>query len=286
MGVFLAGPRTATVTASRDAELLVLDPAGAARLTAEALEPPPGSAAPAVARDLERHALATLARRLRRVDFILGQVGQARRPARPPPDRAFLERLRRWAGFRTLPPPVVPRDLDVAGLLAGSELFAGTEPELAARLPALFEHRAVPAGTFLCTQGARERDLYLLLAGEVEVVVEDEADRQAVQSLGVLRAGEAFGLTALVDGRPRMASCAARESVDVLVLSRDAFQACLGSEAPEAGALRRAVIRALADQVRRTNEHLVATGWEGLDVARERARLEGVKVEAAPAPGS
>jgi neutral ceramidase len=277
MGVFLAGKRTATVTAAGPSEVLVLDQAGVARLGDEAQAPPPGSAAPAVMRGLERHALDTLARRLRRVDFILGQVGQARRPPRPPTDLAFLARLRAWAGFRSLPPPVVPRAVDVAGILAGSELFAGTEPELTARLPALFEHRAVPAGAFLCTQGARERDLYLLLAGEVEVVVEDPADRQAVQSLGVLRAGEAFGLTALVDGRPRMASCVARESVDVLVLSREAYSACLASEAPEAGALRRAVIRALADQVRRTNEHLVATGWEGLDVARERARLEGVR---------
>jgi CRP-like cAMP-binding protein len=101
----------------------------------------------------------------------------------------------------------------------------------------------------------------------------------------VLKAGEAFGLTALVDGRPRMASCVARETVDVLVLSRERYAECLASAAPEAGALRRAVIRALADQVRRTNEHLVATGWEGLDVARERARLEGVRGMTEPSAG-
>lgn len=266
MGLFLAGKRTATVTAATAGELLVLERAALDRVAKEA---------PAVERGLERHALATLARRLRRVDFILGQVGQAVRPPPTPTGGAFIKRLRSWMRWPGQAAPVTPRPVDTAEIISKSDLFAGTEPALAAKIAGLFEHRAVPAGTFLCTQGARESDLFLLLLGEVEVVVSAEEDREAVQFLAVLKPGEAFGLTALVDGRPRMASCVARETVDVLVMGRKEYEACLESDTEEAGALRRAVIRALADQVRRTNDHLVATGWEGLDLAVERARLEG-----------
>ncbi|MFO0728636.1 MAG: neutral/alkaline non-lysosomal ceramidase N-terminal domain-containing protein [Myxococcota bacterium] len=266
MGLFTAQKRAATVTAAEPTELLVLDREAAQRMAEEA---------PAIAAELEQHALLTLARRLRRVDFILGQVGQAKHPAPAKPKGALLSRLRSWVGR---PAPELPSasEIDAVPVLAESRLFHGLRPGLLADLAALFERRAVSAGTALCTQGERESELYLVLEGEVEVLVADEDDRASVQRLAVLGRGEAFGLTALVDGRPRMASCVARGPAALLVMSRARFEECLPLVSPEAMALRRALIGALADQVQRTNDHLVASGWRGLNLAAERAALEAV----------
>lgn len=271
MGLFTAQKRAATVTAGEPTQLLVLDREAALRLAQEA---------PGLAAQLEQHALLTLARRLRRVDFILGQVGQARHPAPAKPRGALLSRLRSWVGRPEATPPAP--EIDAVPILAESRLFRGLDASLLGALAALFERRTVAPGTVLCEQGARENELYLVLQGEVEVVVAEDADPSAVQYLAVLGRGEAVGLTALIDGRPRMASCVARGPTTLLVLSRERFEACLPLLTPEAGALRRALIGALADQVQRTNEHLVAAGWQGLHLAAERAALEGASQ--APAP--
>lgn len=270
MGLFTAQKRAATVTAAEPTVLMVLDREAAQRLAQEA---------PEIAAELEQHALLTLARRLRRVDFILGQVGQALHPAPSKPRGALLSRLRSWVG-RPAPEPPAASAIDATPILGESRLFVGLDPVLLRDLAGLFERRSVPAGTVLCQQGERESELYLVLEGEVEVVVSDDEDRASVQFLAVLGRGEAFGLTALIDGRPRMASCVARAPSALLVMSRDRFEACLPLTTPAAGALRRALIAALADQVQRTNEHLVAAGWQGLNLAAERAALEGAGAHA------
>lgn len=70
---------------------------------------------------------------------------------------------------------------------------------------------------------ARENDdgdfLCIVLTGEVAILKENADGEQKV--LSVIGPGAAFGEMSIIDGKPRFASCVAREPTDFAVLTRD-----------------------------------------------------------------
>ncbi|MFT7521753.1 MAG: CRP-like cAMP-binding protein, partial [Kiritimatiellia bacterium] len=73
--------------------------------------------------------------------------------------------------------------------------------------------------------------------------------------VATLDAGDAFGMGALIDHRPRTASCVCRGDVIALTLARDAWHNVVVQ--PKAGrALRVAMVRALAEQLAYANGQL------------------------------
>ena len=74
-----------------------------------------------------------------------------------------------------------------------------------------------PAGSFLIEQGEPVDALYCLLAGSVDVVVEEDDGTQHVKDHA--RAGSFVGEDGLATGRPRNAHVVAREDVTSLVLT-------------------------------------------------------------------
>lgn len=96
--------------------------------------------------------------------------------------------------------------------------------------------------------------MFVIASGEVEVVCAIEGSR--VHPLATLREGAAFGLLALAHDRPRMASCVARSDVVVLVLDREGYAALAGGPYLDASAFRRAMLRAVSEQLGKANEEL------------------------------
>ena len=204
---------------------------------------------------LERLILTQLGERLRRMDGLVtvhadGEVD----PYRKPP-QGFLAQIRS-ALLGDPPPDVVPRDFDPVQVLERSHLFRGERYTLVAGLAGFLERGVWAPGEVLCEQGAAGDAIYLIAEGEADVFVHVAPGR--IHKLGTVGRGACVGMSALVDGRPRMASVVATEQVDALVLPKVAFDALVARDGQIQSALRRAMIRAFADQVEEAGAHLVS----------------------------
>ncbi len=85
--------------------------------------------------------------------------------------------------------------------------------------------REVTKGTTIVAQGEPGDALYLVVAGEAEVIARNP-DR-AEQSMGILAAGDFFGEISLLEDRPRVASVVAVTPMTLMRLDREGFDAFL-----------------------------------------------------------
>jgi CRP-like cAMP-binding protein len=117
-------------------------------------------------------------------------------------------------------------------------LLSDVAPETVARLAEVCEERIALPGEPLFAQGDPGDVLWILLEGEVSILV----DGREVKRLGP---GSAFGEIAVLDGGPRAAGARAQSDAYLLRLARPAFRALLEHD----GELRWAVVRAAAELV-------------------------------------
>lgn len=249
MSLFTGRAPVATIRALERTEGLLLDADGLYALHADRN---------IVAHRFERLALTGLARRLRRLDELIAQraKGQSSPYLRPP--ASALDRIRSMF-FGDKPPETVrARPRHPVELLYESPSFKHLDAEVRTSIAAEMKLQAVPPGTFLCTQGEPGEAMYLLAFGHVEVFVVLSGAPPKVHRLGEIADGTLFGLTALMDDRPRMASCVARDKVDVLVLPRERWKRLFNETTQASSALRQAVITAFADQVDEAGRNLVS----------------------------
>jgi CRP-like cAMP-binding protein len=146
--------------------------------------------------------------------------------------------------------------------------------------------RSFAAGQQIISRDAKDRDVYLVVAGRARVTTYSAAGRQVTfRDLG---AGEAFGDIAAIDGAPRSADVVALESTLVAAMAPAAFWRLLRDQPEVAGR----VLRGLAGLVRRLSERVIDLSTLGVqnrihaDLLR-RAREAGVTGNAAridPAP--
>jgi CRP-like cAMP-binding protein len=269
MSLFTGRPRSATVRAIEDTRLLVLERTGYESLR---------TAGSDVVANLERMVLDMQGARLRRLDNLIADKGRAVASpyAKPPP--GVFERIRKMFGGKTAPatPPVVqPRELDVVQVLALSPMFSGEPASSLGVIAIQLEHKAYPPGHFLIRQGEPGEHLYIVGLGSVDVFVAspDTKDAERVLPLGNLGPGAAFGLTSLMDDRGRMASCVAKEQLDVLVLDRQRWKRYLVESSRVASTMRAAMIRAYAEQLADAGGRLFSAA-AGQDISADAARLE------------
>jgi LmbE family N-acetylglucosaminyl deacetylase len=115
----------------------------------------------------------------------------------------------------------------------------------------LMSERWLDDGEYLCRQGDRGGELYVVLDGEVEVVKEEEGSSTVVY---VTREGEATGEVAVLTNLPRSASLRARGDVKVLVMGGEHFRALL-REHPD---LALGVIRTIAARLATSEERFLS----------------------------
>lgn len=127
-------------------------------------------------------------------------------------------------------------------------LFAGIPPEEAERLEARAKRRSFRRGEVVFHKGDPGSSLYLILSGQVKIVLPSEGGEEAV--LGVLDEGEFFGELSLIDGQPRSATIIATQPTETLVIHRDDFLAFL--EANPRSAIQ--LLRIFCQRLRETDE--------------------------------
>jgi LmbE family N-acetylglucosaminyl deacetylase len=128
-------------------------------------------------------------------------------------------------------------------------LFSSLTDEQLYPVARLMSERWVDDGQYLCRQGDRGGELYLVLDGEVEVIKESG---EASSVVSVVGAGEAVGDLAVLTDLPRSASLRARGLVKILVMRGEHFRSLL-QEHPD---LSLRVTRVIAERLAATEEHV------------------------------
>jgi len=147
-------------------------------------------------------------------------------------------------------------------------LLAGLAPADLDELAARCAWRRYRAGQYVISRESRERDVFLVVAGVVRVTTYALSGRQT--TFRDVRAGEAFGELAAIDGRPRSADVVAVEDAVLASLAPGLFRDLLRDRPSVA----ERVLVGICGLVRELSERLVDLGT--LDV-RNRLIAELLK---------
>jgi len=109
------------------------------------------------------------------------------------------------------------------------------------------ELRSFSPGDVLIEQGDKGDGAYFLLSGTLKVEL---VHKGAIEDLGTLETGALFGVLAMVDGRPRAASCIATTPGEAAFLSRSAFNMLAHGQASIAYPFQRAIGAQIAKNFR------------------------------------
>jgi CRP-like cAMP-binding protein len=129
-----------------------------------------------------------------------------------------------------------------ADVLAEIPLFAGLSKRHLNKIAALAKTRRYARFSPIVRAGDRADNFYVILDGEALVKL---PNKRGVR----LKAGEAFGEMALLDGTPRTATVEAQTEVLAMLLGRSAFLKTLEAE-PK---IALAIMRTLAERLRKAN---------------------------------
>jgi CRP-like cAMP-binding protein len=124
------------------------------------------------------------------------------------------------------------------GLLRGIPLFSECSRAELDAVARVTDELALPEGRVLMRQGARGRELVVLVEGDVAIVRNDE-------EIAVKSGGDFLGELALVTGRPRTATATALTDLRVLVLDGLSFDRLL-RDVPTIGLK---IMRAVAERL-------------------------------------
>lgn len=273
MALFGEGQRMASVEATTLSRLLLLDRAGYEELRA---------ARSPVARQLESYALEQLMQRLSDTSDAIAELSEGTPAKAVTPPGGFFAAVRALFGSGG---PRAAVELDVKSVLRKTPFFVDASDQALAEVAEHLRPEAWDGGSFLCTEGSRGQEMYLLAEGLVEVIISTDGER--VEQLATLEPGDAFGMIALLDSRPRMASVVARRPVTVLSLRLEAWQDLVGARSPGGSAMRVAMIRCLSDQLAFANAQLsqldLTRRLEVGPLLRASAGLEAYSAQMTPA---
>jgi hypothetical protein len=161
--------------------------------------------------------------------------------------RETAARLKERAGADAKTVGAHPALITVEKMIAlrSAPIFARLAPEGLAELARASREDEFAPGTDLCIEGEPGNDVFILLAGDVEVLVKDGEGEKIVNREP---AGSFIGELAVLDPAPRSASLrAGKTGTRVLRLDGAAFSSALNAEP----AIASHVIRALAQRLRR-----------------------------------
>jgi CRP-like cAMP-binding protein len=152
------------------------------------------------------------------------------------------------------------RERLLKNLLATSPLFRPFSGQQRVDLARRFTGHDVTPGTALIREGDPGRGLYVVLAGEVEVV---KGEEPFDQTLATLRAGDVFGEISLLRGTPATATVRAARPSTVLFLAREYFERLIGA-LPEMRAFFETLTEERLRDAERMNEDLVVGDDEAI----------------------
>jgi CRP-like cAMP-binding protein len=164
---------------------------------------------------------------------------------------------------------------DIAGVLAGIELFAGWRPEELASLAGLGRLERWRRGARVVEEGDQGPRLMVLLDGRVEILRRDE--RGLEHPIAAFGPGESLGEMSLLLDLPRTATVRALTDLEVFAMDRAAFRRGLDQREPVVLQLGHALSRSLARRLHALNERTLALVSENAELRRsfsdDRRRL-------------
>ena len=170
--------------------------------------------------------------------------------------------------------------------LRGVRLLEGLDTAALEQLSGALDWRRFEAGQQVITRNAADRDVYLVIAGKVQVVAFSASGRQITyREMG---AGEHFGELAAIDGRARSADVIALEGSLLAIMGQATFHELLAHHE----ALRERMLRGLVAFVREMTDRVFELSTLGvrnrvhaelLRLAR-RAGVAGNVARICPAP--
>ena len=89
----------------------------------------------------------------------------------------------------------------------GTSFFGGLEPKLAVRLSELFKEHRYPKGATVFAEGAAGKSMYIVRSGQL--IVERRCSDGVEARLLMMRPGDFFGVTSLIEMEPRPFGCVA-----------------------------------------------------------------------------
>ena len=135
--------------------------------------------------------------------------------------------------------------VDTVSFLKTVDLFEDIPAEYLTSLAEIAEQVSFFANETLFKEGQRGDSCYLVEEGRIGV----KKGRKVVTKLG---RGECIGEMALLDGKPRSATCIVEKDARLLRISSDDFSSLLSSQ-PE---MAKALLRTLAQRLRRVTDRL------------------------------
>jgi CRP/FNR family transcriptional regulator, cyclic AMP receptor protein len=113
-------------------------------------------------------------------------------------------------------------------LIRASDLFSSLDEAAAARIASHVAWRRYRADEVVFHEGDAADRFHVIDRGRVRIIVSSEDGREG--TLAVLKAGDAFGELALLDGTSRSATAIALEPTETVTLDRDAFESLLAED--------------------------------------------------------
>ena len=144
-------------------------------------------------------------------------------------------------------------------------LFTQLSDEEVTRVTEAARERLYPKSSVILFEDDPGDALYVVITGEVKVVLIGEDGREVI--LSMLRSGDFFGEMSLIDDQPRSAHVIATEDSNLLVLRREEFRVCL-EQAPRIAV---GLLQALSRRLRRADDKI--GGLVLLDVTGRVARV-------------
>jgi CRP-like cAMP-binding protein len=159
-------------------------------------------------------------------------------------------------------------DPEIARVLARLPLFRGVPPASLDRLAATARPIQAAEGVALFRRGEPGEGMVIVLDGLVRLHLSTEAGRE--MTLGLVGPGEPIGEIALIDGGVRSADATTLTPLRGLLLRHADAAAAIAADAALAGAL----LRTLAQRLRRTTEQTEAVGLRPLPARVALALLQ------------
>lgn len=138
----------------------------------------------------------------------------------------------------------------IASQLQKTQLFDGVNYLDLLDLAQVMEVLSYPAGALVFNIGDNGDSMYVIRAGRIRIFIfDDDGQELTLMHYGI---GEIFGEFSLLDNKPRSASAAAAENLEVLVLYREDFMSFLATR-PRVSV---AMMRGLSQRARYTTHYV------------------------------
>ena len=214
--------------------------------------------------NIERFAYRRMGDRLRFLADAIGERSPGGQPYPDPPAKGLMGALSGLFSGGT------PR-VDPASVLAHSAMFDWASQEILEDIGRYYRVERAPARAALCRQGQVEERSYVIVDGQVDLMVgAGDGSAEVIASLGP---GQAFGDTTMASNSPRPLSCICQTDTIVLTLERNNFATLFGADDPAGSVFRQSMLRNLVLQLLASQQRFV--DLERMIEARTEAELRG-----------